>query len=134
MDNRTPLQKIQAHARENLYGGIPYGPLQEALDAFLGWAFDAGSAARRTLDLETARIEQGAGRAHYIVSTRPDMIDPTLEDGGSPTNYRTAEEAGEAVLNGSHGESGTRYVLKVELSVEAMYKRSYTLIRESEGE
>jgi hypothetical protein len=63
----------------------------------------------------------------YIVSDEPDRIEPVDED--PPTHYSTPADAGEAIMNGFHGEAGQRYVLKVTLEPVAEYSRSWTLVR-----
>ena len=63
----------------------------------------------------------------YVVSDAPNRIEPVDED--TPTHYQTPEEAGDGIVNGFHGEAGTRYVLKVEVVPVAIYDRAWSLAR-----
>lgn len=68
--------------------------------------------------------------ATYIVSDSPDRIEPSGED--TPSQYATAEDAGNAIKNGYHGEYGHKYVLKVSIdSVAAEYDRPWALVRKA---
>lgn len=68
--------------------------------------------------------------ATYIVSESPDRIEPAGED--TPSQYATAEDAGEAIKQDYHGEYGTKYVLKISIdAVVAEYSRPWTLVRKS---
>lgn len=66
-------------------------------------------------------------RTTFVVSGSPDRIEPAFEE--TPTAYRTAEEAGEAIKEDRHGEYGTLYVLSVAFSAVAEYHRPWTLVR-----
>ena len=63
----------------------------------------------------------------YVVSEEPDRIEP-FEDTGALTHYLAISDAGEAILNGYHGETGIRYVLRVTTQVVAEYRRPWTLV------
>lgn len=130
MSDRTPLELLQDEAIKLVRAG-GLGVYRENLDEILVRAFDAGSAARKALDEETAEIEQRE-TAGYIVSESSSRIVPTKEDGETPTHYPTAQDAGDAILRGFHGQIGTRYVLKVVTSVEAEYSRGWALVREND--
>lgn len=66
-------------------------------------------------------------RVFYFVSLSPDRID--LADEESPNHYQGPEDAGDGIVHGFHGETGTRYVIKAELTVVAEYSRPWTLVR-----
>ena len=70
-------------------------------------------------------------REIYIVSDAKDRIHPVEED--IPSEYPTAEAAGDAIKDGLHGEYGTRYVLKVSITAVAEYSRSWTMVRKPDG-
>lgn len=141
---KTPLQHLQDEAAA-LFGGIGPGPTRTALDALMVRAFDMGIKARREVDAQIIRNEltrevdprtfegpapSGSIRGtHYMVSTSPDRIE---DDGDAPTHYQTAEDAGDGIVHGFHGEAGTRYVLKVETSIAATYDRAWTLVRKAD--
>jgi hypothetical protein len=142
--DRTPLQQLQDEAV--LFLGLDTG-LEDraALDAFMVRAYDMAIKARREVDAEIIRNEMarevdprmfegprstGDRKATYVVSSDPDRIEDP--QGDAPVFYATPEDAGDGILQGWHGEAGTRYVLKVELSVEATYDRAWTLVREPE--
>lgn len=64
----------------------------------------------------------------YAVSELPDRIESSTYDEGV-TQYKTAEEAGDAIVGGFHGDLGTRYVLAVDVSVAAVWERPWTLVQ-----
>lgn len=67
----------------------------------------------------------------YLVSEDPDRITfPVFNQGvGGPDHqhYRSETKAVDAIKNGEHGETGTLYVLKVELTVAQTAHRGWTL-------
>jgi len=68
----------------------------------------------------------------YIVSESPHRIEPVGEE--TPTEYVSPEAAGKAIMDGLHGEYGTRYVLRVALTPVAEYSRAWTMVRKPDHE
>jgi hypothetical protein len=137
MTDRTPLQQLQDEALRAIHAGGfgGFGSERAALDAYLVRAYDMGVRDMRDLDRDLDRSQStGSHRTdtHYIVSTENDRV---VSDDGSrgfdPTQYQTPEEAGDGIRSGFHGQAGTRYVLKVDLSVEATYERGWELVRKT---
>lgn len=129
-DKPSPLTQLQVETAEQIgYGSAKLSAARRILDGALVKAFDLGVKALRDLD-EQANSQLSGRPAKYVVSLIPDRVQPYDED--DLMGYDTPEEAGEAILNGVHGEAGRRYVLRVETSVEAMYDRAWALVREDQ--
>ncbi len=127
MSDKTPLRRLQDEAAAMVRAGGS-GTARENLDAFLVRAFDQGMAAMRELSRE---IGQAQTEPHYIVSYEADRI-VSCEEDDTVSHYQTPEDAGDDILNGVHGETGTRYVLRVETSVAAVYDRGWTMVRKTD--
>lgn len=70
----------------------------------------------------------------YFVSSDPDRIthpeynrDHMVIESIDHPHYQTAQSAIDAIKEGSHGPSGTLYVIKAELDVEATAVRGWEL-------
>jgi hypothetical protein len=64
----------------------------------------------------------------FVVSDYPNDLEPN--DEGIPV-YRSPDEAADAILNGWHGEHGTKYVLKVTVEVVAVATRPWEIRKEA---
>jgi hypothetical protein len=65
----------------------------------------------------------------YMVSGSPDRIDGWADGTTSdePVHYQTSQDAVDGITGGFHGETGTRYILTVTVSVAAVAERGWTL-------
>lgn len=70
----------------------------------------------------------------YFVSDDPDRItwpmfneDHMTNDNLNHPHYRTEKDAVDAITDGRHGEAGTLYVIKAELTVAQTARRGWTL-------
>jgi hypothetical protein len=122
-DGPSPLTQLQQETADQFgYGSARLSASRRTLDGALVKAFDLG------VEAMGARPRVVPDRpAKYVVSLERDSIQ--LYDEDDLIQYDTKEEAGEAIRNGVHGEAGTRYVLRVELSVNATYDRAWIAIR-----
>jgi len=68
----------------------------------------------------------------YVVSVAEDRIETPEDDncdGSDPAHYVTPEDATDGILNGFHGETGTRYVLEVTVAVVATATRPWVAVK-----
>ena len=70
----------------------------------------------------------------YFVSDDPDQIiwpmfneDHMTNDNINQPHYRSEKDAVDAITDGRHGEAGTLYVIKAELTVTQTARRGWTL-------
>jgi hypothetical protein len=65
----------------------------------------------------------------WFVSRDPEQLTPPDDDRADLPHYRTDQDAIDAIKNDQHGEIGTLYVIKADLSVAAMATRAWELIK-----
>lgn len=66
----------------------------------------------------------------YYVSEEPDeIVRPEFSAATGLPNYRSMESAVNAIESDQHGNVGTLYVIKAELTVVATASRSWTLVQ-----
>jgi len=75
----------------------------------------------------------------FFVSAEPDRItwpefniDHMTSDAINPWHYQTAEDACDAIRADHHGAIGKLYVIKAEISTEAIAERGWELVRKDD--